>query len=407
MDAAGTSHMVLPLEEARRIVEEQASSLVAARSETVPLLDSPGRVLAEEICADRDFPPFPRSTRDGYAVRAADVHGVPVELKVVDEVRAGDFRNVTVAAGEAVEIMTGAPVPVGADAVVMVEYTAREGDRVAIQRAVAPGENVVAQGAEARAGDVLLARGYRMNHAGVAIAAAVGKAGVQVYARPKVAIVATGDELVAITESPAAGQIRNSNTYSLAVQVQNAGGDPVLLPPARDDVVRLRESLIQAFEADLVLISGGVSMGKYDLVEQVLADFGARFFFTGALIQPGKPVVFGHARNRYFLGLPGNPVSTMVTFELFARPLLDGLSGTSAGTLRYVRARLKADIQVKTGLTRFLPALLTGEYHDPMVELLSWKGSGDIATAARANCYVVVPRNRDHIFADEWVDVMM
>ena len=407
MDAAGTSHMVLPLEEARRIVEEQASSLVAARSETVPLLDSPGRVLAEEICADRDFPPFPRSTRDGYAVRAADVHGVPVELKVVDEVRAGDFRNVTVAAGEAVEIMTGAPVPVGADAVVMVEYTAREGDRVAIQRAVAPGENVVAQGAEARAGDVLLARGYRMNHAGVAIAAAVGKAGVQVYARPKVAIVATGDELVAITESPAAGQIRNSNTYSLAVQVQNAGGDPVLLPPARDDVVRLRESLIQAFEADLVLISGGVSMGEYDLVEQVLADFGARFFFTGALIQPGKPVVFGHARNRYFLGLPGNPVSTMVTFELFARPLLDGLSGTSAGTLRYVRARLKADIQVKTGLTRFLPALLTGEYHDPMVELLSWKGSGDIATAARANCYVVVPRNRDHIFADEWVDVMM
>ncbi len=407
MDAAGTSHMVLPLEEARRIVEEQASSLAAERTETVPLLDSPGRVLAEEICADRDFPPFPRSTRDGYAVRAADVHGVPVELKVVDEVRAGDFRNVTVAAGEAVEIMTGAPVPVGADAVVMVEYTARESDRVAIQRAVAPGENVVAQGAEARAGDVLLARGYRMNHAGVAIAAAVGKAGVQVYARPKVAIVTTGDELVAITESPAAGQIRNSNTYSLAVQVQNAGGDPVLLPPARDDVVRLRESLIQAFEADLVLISGGVSMGKYDLVEQVLAEFGARFFFTGALIQPGKPVVFGHARNRYFLGLPGNPVSTMVTFELFARPLLDGLSGTSAGTLRYVRARLKADIQVKTGLTRFLPALLTGEYHDPMVELLSWKGSGDIATAARANCYVVIPRNRDHIFADEWVDVMM
>lgn len=398
---------VLALEEARRIVEQQASSLIAERTETVALLDSPGRVLAENLCADRDFPPFARATRDGYAVHAADVSSIPVELKVVAEIRAGESREITVAIGEAAEIMTGAAVPPGADAVVMVEYTERAGDRVLVRRSLQAGENIVAKGAEARSGGILLARGYRMNHAGVAVAAAVGKPEIRVYAKPKVAILATGDELVAIDRPPAAGQIRNSNTYSLAVQVQRAGGDAILLPPAQDDAVRLRESLIQAFEADLVLISGGVSMGKYDLVEQVLAEFDARIFFTGALIQPGKPVVFGHARNKYFLGLPGNPVSTMVTFELFARPLLNALCGTSVQKVLYVRARLKADIQVKPGLTRFLPAFLSGEYHDPMVETLPWRGSGDIATAARANCYIVVPRNRDHVFADEWVDVML
>jgi molybdopterin molybdotransferase len=410
MKASTTAHRVLPLEEARRIVEDRASQLRAKRTETAALLDSLGRVLAEEICADRDFPPFPRATRDGYAVRAGDVRTAPASLKVIGEVRAGQTgagNDLTVGAREAVEIMTGAPVPHGADAVVMFEYTSRGDTDVAVLCTAQSGENIVPQGSEARQHEVLLSSGQRIDHAAIAVAAAVGKSELEVYARPSVAILATGDEIVPITEQPLPGQIRNSNTFSLAAQVRGAGGEPVLLPIAPDEPKRLRELLREGLQADLLLITGGVSAGKYDLVEQALADFDAEFFFTGTLIQPGRPAVFGRTGSgKYFLGLPGNPISTMVTFELYARPLIDALCGAPVSGLRFVQARLKADIQTKAGLTRFLPAMLTGEYHSTTVEVVPWKGSGDIAAAARANCYVVVPRNRDHIFAEETVDVM-
>jgi molybdopterin molybdotransferase len=408
MKASTTADRVLPLEEARHIVEDHASQLRAKQVETASLLDSLGRVLAVQICADRDFPPFPRATRDGYALRAEDVRTTPARLKVTGEVRAGASNGLTVGAGEAVEIMTGAPVPRGADAVVMVEYTSRDGAEVTVSRAAQSGENIVPQGSEARQHDVLLSPGHRIDHAAVAVAAAVGRGELDVYARPRVAILATGDEIVPVTDRPLPAQIRNSNTFSLAAQVRGAGAEPVLLPIAPDESNRLRELLREGLQTDLLLITGGVSAGKYDLVEQALAEFDAEFFFTGALIQPGRPAVFGRTGSgTYFLGLPGNPVSTMVTFELFARPLIDALSGAPVEKLRFVQAKLKSDIQTKTGLTRFLPARLSGEYHSASVEVVSWKGSGDIVAAARANCYVVVPRNRDHIFAGETVDVML
>jgi molybdopterin molybdotransferase len=414
-----TTPGVLPFEQARKLVEQHARQLAPCGTEIVPLLDAAGRVLATAITADRDFPPFPRSTRDGYAVRAEDVADLPTTLRVVAEIRAGaapipagEGANETSAElelkrGEAAEIMTGAPVPHGADAVVMVEYTRREGNRVTVQRRVEPGENVVARGTEARAGDVLLAAGHRIDYAAIAVAASVGRNEVEVYRRPRVAVLATGDEIVPITEAPGPNQIRNSNTYSLAAQVRAAGAEPVLLPIAPDEPQRLRELLQQGLAADLLLITGGVSMGKYDLVEQTLAAFDAELFFTGAQIQPGKPVVFGRAKpSTFFLGLPGNPVSTMVTFELFARPMIDALSGAPVHRIQFFQAKLKADIHVKTGLTRFLPAIMTAEYHNCWVELVPWKGSGDIAAQARANCYVVVPRDREHIFAEDVVDVM-
>jgi molybdopterin molybdotransferase len=406
------SSLVLKFEDARHLVEKHAAGVAPRGTEAVGLLESVGRVLAESILADRDFPPFPRSTRDGYAVRSADMGKVPATLEVIGEIKAGQKLSAIpakVEMGQAVAIMTGAPVPAGADAVVMVEYTSRHNGRVEIARAVAAGENFVVRGAEARQGGVLLDRGLRLNDAAIALAASVGKARVEVFQKPRVAILSTGDELVGLEESPGATEIRNSNSYSLAAQVQEAGGEPVLLPIAPDEPGRLRQLIEEGLRADILLLTGGVSMGRYDLVEQVLAEMHAEFFFTGAKIQPGRPVVFGRvpSESSYFFGLPGNPVSTMVTFELFARPMLEALAGVAPRKLKFLHVKLKSEIRVKTGLKRFLPAILSGEFEDSVVELVPWQGSGDIAATARANCYVVVPPDRERIAAGEFVAVMM
>lgn len=401
---------VLPFEEARTLVEQHAAGVKPTAPETVDLAHAGERVLAEPLVADRDFPPFPRSARDGYAVRAADLARVPASLKITGESKAGappGEAPAQVRGGETVLIMTGAPVPAGADAVVMVEYTARQGNEVEIQKNAATGENIVPRGSEGRAGELLLNRGQRLDAVGIAVAASVGKSNLLVHALPRVAILATGDEIVDIAATPGPTQIRNSNSYSLAAQVRAAGGLPVLLPIAPDEPVQLRRLIEQGLQADLLLLAGGVSMGKYDLVEQALDELGAEFFFTGALIQPGRPVVFGRARQNYFFGLPGNPVSTMVTFELFVRPMLEALGGAKPRPLAFFPVRLKRDIKVRPGLTRFLPGLLSGQFGQLQVELAPWRGSGDIAGAARANCYVVIPPDRERIPAGETVAVWM
>jgi molybdopterin molybdotransferase len=405
---------ILSFEDARRGVEQAAAQVHPPEAERCELLLAGGRVLAESVLADRDFPPFARATRDGYAVRSADVSSVPARLKLVGEIRAGGPpQTLDVQPGQAVEIMTGAPVPAAADAVVMVEYSLRTGDTVEIQRSVAAGENIVPAGAEAKRGEVLLSPGTRLTPAAIAVAGSCGRHQLLVYQRPRVAILSTGDELVDIAAEPAPNQIRNSNSYSLAAQVQAAGGVPVVLPIAPDEVERLRHLVRQGLASDLLLLSGGVSVGKYDLVEQVLAELGAEFFFTGAHIQPGRPVVFGRAPARpgalptYFFGLPGNPVSTMVCFELFARLMVEALAGASPRRMTFTQARLKSDVKVKTGLTRFLPALLSGEYERSEVELVKWQGSGDMAATARANCYLVVPPDRAMLAAGDMVSVLL
>ena len=424
--AARPENRVIPsFEEARHLVEARAAELRSFRTETVALLDAAGRVLAESVSADRDIPPFPRATRDGFAVRAADLVPLPAKLEVIAEVRAGEKPEKipdNLVRGQAVSIMTGAPVPAGADAVVMVEYTSRLGRVVEIARAVAAGENVVPRGAEARQGGALLECGLRLNASAIALAASVGKSHLQVFRRPRVAVLTTGDEIVELSVNPGSTQIRNSNSFSLAAQIREAGGEAVILPIAPDEPRRLRELIEQGLQSDLLLLTGGVSMGKYDLVEQVLSELQAEFFFTGAKIQPGRPVVFGwvpcastiagqtssrEKPPKYFFGLPGNPVSTMVTFELFARPMLEALAGMAPRKLRFVHAKLKSDIRVKTGLTRFLPAVLSGEFENSQAELVAWQGSGDIAATARANCYVVIPPDRERIAAGEFVAVMM
>ncbi|HEY5026816.1 MAG TPA: gephyrin-like molybdotransferase Glp [Candidatus Angelobacter sp.] len=455
MNTAAQSAGVLSFEDAYEVVREYCRRILKAadrQTEEILLLQGLGRVLAEPVVADRDFPPFPRATRDGFAVRAEDLASGLTLLRVVGQVRAGDTYDLPVASGEAVEIMTGAAVPVGADAVVMVEYTERKSkeinhkghegpqreeseDRgtiaaddqildisihekprpdenrteefVEIQRTVIAGENVVSAGAEARAGQELLPRGVRLGSAQIALAAAAGKASVNVYRKPRVAILSTGDELVEVAEKPGPSQIRNSNSYSLAAMVAECGGEPVQLPIAPDEEGKLTELIQEGLKADTLLLSGGVSMGKFDLVEQALKSLGAQFFFTGAMIQPGKPVVFGEVGTSPFFGLPGNPVSVMVTFELFAQQMIEALSGAEPSRLKSVKAKLKKDFKTKTGLTRFLPAMLDGGLYDPEVEVVQWQGSGDMLAAARANCYLVVPPDREKLAKGEMVTVVI
>jgi molybdopterin molybdotransferase len=396
---------VVSYAEASGIVREHSDRLVARHApHSVDLLDTLGRVLAEPILADRDQPPFPRSTRDGFACRAADVAaGLPLE--VIGSIRAGEAAVIEVTPGKAVEIMTGAPVPAGADCVVMVEHVLRDRDtlRLASGRGIQPGKNIVPMGAEARAGAVIVSRGTRISPTQVAVAAACGAGKLSVFGRPRVAIVATGDELVEVNQQPQSQQIRNSNSYSLAAQVIAAGAESVRLPIARDDRVHLESMIRAALETDLVLLSGGVSMGKYDLVEEVLLSLGAEFFFTGALIQPGKPVVFGKIGERYFFGLPGNPVSTMVTFLLFVEPLLGALCGEVGRGPRFAQARLVGEVRVKTGLTRFLPARLT----DGHAEAVIWQGSGDLASTSRSNSFLVVPPDQAVLAAGDLVSILL
>jgi molybdopterin molybdotransferase len=454
MNTAAQSAGVLSFEEAYEVVCEYCRRILKAEdraSEEVLLLQAAGRVLAEPVVADRDFPPFPRATRDGFAVRADDLTNGKTLLRVVGQVRAGDSYDLPVASGEAVEIMTGAAVPAGADAVVMVEYTEtknqevdpkadeepqrersenravigddqilditsdekarpqekRTEEFVEIQRAVTTGENIVPAGAEARVGQELLPRGVKLGSAQIALAAAAGKASLKVYSKPRVAILSTGDELVEVAEKPGPSQIRNSNSYSLAAMVAECGGEPLQLPIARDEAGKLTELIQEGLKADMLLLSGGVSMGKFDLVEQALQSLGAQFFFTGALIQPGKPVVFGAVGSVAFFGLPGNPVSVMVTFELFARQVVEALSGAEPSRLKSAHAKLKKDFKTKTGLTRFLPASLSGGLYDAELEVVQWQGSGDMLAAARANCYLVVPPDREKLAKGEMVTVVL
>ena len=411
---SATEPKLFSFSEARQAVEEYARKLSSTEPEMLSLLDALGLVLAEDLHADRDFPPFPRSTRDGYAVRVADVVAAPARLRLIGEIKAGattEESGITIRANEAAEIMTGAPVPLGADAVVMVEYTEQSGDFVIVQLTTQPGENIVAAGSEARRGAVMVARGTRITHTTVAVAAAVGRAEIAAHRRPRVAILATGDELVDINLPPGPNEIRNSNSYSLAAQVYAAGGEPVILPVAPDSPDELALLLRKGLSADLLLITGGVSMGRYDLVEQVLASFEALFLFTGVRIQPGRPVVFGDVtlgdKTTPFFGLPGNPVSTMVTFQVFAGPVLDALSGSTPQPLPFAKAALKSVFTTKTGLTRFLPANLGGTIEQPEVELIRWQGSGDLMAVSRSNCYIVVPPEQGYFAAGEDVTVLL
>jgi molybdopterin molybdotransferase len=398
---------MLTYEQARRTVIDQVEKARGPRATaSISVWDALGFVLAEEVKTDREYPPFNRSTRDGYAVRAAEV-APGATLRCMAEIKAGDTVTDPLAPGTCVQIMTGAAVPAGADAVAMIEHTNREGDSVRFDRAAQPGQNIVPCGSEAKRGETILSPGVRLGYAELALAAQVGAAQLRCASKPRVAILSTGDEVVSIDQEPGAFQIRNSNSVSLAAQVRLAGGEPVLLGNVADRIDDLREQSSRGLREDALVLSGGVSMGKYDLVEKALKELGAEFYFDAVAIRPGKPAVFGKCGDTFVFGLPGNPVSTMVTFELLVVPAIDLLSGAVARDLPLVEARLGAALNEKQGLAHFLPARVEWRGATPEVRALPWQGSGDVAALARANCFLVVAADRGQVNVGDSVPILL
>ncbi|HUX43633.1 MAG TPA: gephyrin-like molybdotransferase Glp [Terracidiphilus sp.] len=388
----------------------------SAAGETVALAEAAGRVLAQPIAADEDQPPFARSTRDGFACRAAEANGRGW-LQVAGQTHAGQAPGGPLPDGAAWEIMTGAPVPEGAEAVAMLEHVEHEGAQVRLlkPRTLEAGENIVAKGAQAHADDVLLEPGATLGAAQIALAATCGLATLKVFRRPRVAILTTGDELIPVEAKPGPGQIRNSNGPMLAALVAAAGGEPWVLPRAADTAKALNRALEGALAVpagtQMLLVSGGVSAGKFDLVEPALERHGARFHFTGVRMQPGKPLVFGELPGGLpFFGLPGNPVSTAVTFLVFGATVLGALAGRRTRGPRFALAELAEAVKAKPGLTRFLPALWEPEPaagQMPRVRTVSWQGSGDQAAFARSNCFVLVPEAAGVLEAGAMVRILI
>ncbi len=394
----------LEFDEARRIVIDTVRPLVRQlKTESVPLESAYSRILVESVHADRDYPALARSLRDGFAVRAADLPGT---LTVRGEVRAGDLEQPPIQAREALEIMTGAPVPAGADAVVMIEHVTRIGNQVTINQAAEIGQFINKRGAESLAGAELIPANTGLDASHIATLASLGKTSVTVFAKPRVAILATGDEIVSLNEQPAPHEIRNSNSYMLAALVRASGGEPSILPVARDTKDALRPLLQKGLLHDLLIVTGGVSAGKYDLVKPSLQEQGVTFLFERVRIQPGQPTAFGTtATGKPVFGLPGNPGSSLITFCLFARAAIELLSGASNIILPLLSARFEAPFRHKGGLTRFLPARLSDDGQH--LRHISWQGSSDIPALAKANCFLVADHDRDSWAVGDSIRVML
>jgi molybdopterin molybdotransferase len=398
---------MLLYEQARQIVIEQVKkNRGALGTEDISVWDALGFVLAQEVKSDREYPPFHRSLRDGYAVRSTDI-SFGITLPCVGEIKAGDTVRTVLVAGTCIQIMTGAAVPPGADAVVMVEHIRREKDRVTFDRPAKAGQHIVAQGSETAKDQIVLKAGAQLGFAELGVAAQVGAVKLKCAKKPRVAILSTGDEIVLVDDTPGPFQIRNSNSVSLAAQVRLAGGEPVILGNAPDNVENLSAKITDGLNADILVLSGGVSMGKYDLVEDVLKALGAEFYFDAVAIRPGKPAVFGICKDKPVFGLPGNPVSTMVTFGLFVTPAIDVLSGAEARPLPLLQATLAEELNEKPGMAHFLPARITWQGTEPQVSTLRWQSSGDVAAVAKSNCFLVVPPDRDKVSAGEKVSVWL
>jgi molybdenum cofactor synthesis domain-containing protein len=384
--------MMIPISDAIRIVLEQTPKLVI---ESVPLSDSLGRILAEDIIADTDLPPFDRAQMDGYAVRAADVSHPPARLRIVGESAAGSGWHHEMKAGEAVRIMTGAPVPVGADAVQQVELTreANDGNEVEILERVEVGRSIVRRASEIKAGATVLRAGEDINAAMIATLASFGYSQVKVGRRPRVAVMATGSELVDVDQKPGRDQIRESNNHMIAPYAALAGATVARLPLAVDDTEQLKRQIAQAAEeSDVLITSGGVSMGVYDFTKAALKELGAEVYFERVALRPGKPTVFARLGNTLVFGLPGNPVSVAVTFNLFARTALRAMQGATRPELIEETAVLARDLKGAVERESYLPAVLrTDEKGTLLAEPLKWGGSSDFVAFARATALINVP----------------
>jgi len=367
----------------------------ALKTESVPLGEAHGRILAEDIIADTDLPPFDRAQMDGYAVRAADVASTPSRLRIAGESAAGAGWHHEMKGGEAVRIMTGAPVPAGADAVQQVELTREENGAgfVEILEPVQAGRSIVRQAAEIKAGETVLRAGEEINAAMIATLASFGYAKVKVGQRPRVAVMATGSELVDVGQKPGADQIRDSNNYTIAAYATLAGATVERLPLAGDDTEELKRQIAAAASnSDMLVTSGGVSMGIYDFTKVALKELGAEIFFERVALRPGKPTVFARLGDSLIFGLPGNPVSVAVTFNLFARTALRAMQGAQDTQLPEHTAVLTRDLKGAKDRESYLPAdLRTDERGILLAEPLKWGGSSDFVAFARATALINAP----------------
>jgi len=398
---------MIPVADAIQIVLDQTTSLPA---ESVALSDALGRILAENIVADSDLPPFDRAQMDGYAIRAADIANAPARLRIVGESAAGAGWHHEMRAGEAVRIMTGAPVPAGADAVQQVELTREvdNADFVEILEPVKTGRSIVRQADEIKVGETVLRAGEEVNAAMIATLASFGYARVKVSRRPRVAVMATGSELVDVSQKPGRDQIRDSNNYTIAAYASLAGATVERLPLAGDDTEELKRQIAKAAaSSDVLITSGGVSMGVYDFTKAALKELGAEIFFERVALRPGKPTVFARLGETLVFGLPGNPVSVTVTFNLFTRAALRSMQGAKSVTLPKETAALSRDLKGSFDRESYLPAILRSDEKGTLLaEPLKWGGSSDFVSFARATALINVPAGGKLIPAGSIVDVV-
>jgi molybdenum cofactor synthesis domain-containing protein len=395
------------------ITVDQALEIVLSRVEplgieTIQLDEAHGRVLAEDIIADMDLPPFDRARMDGYALRAADAGQAPATLNVIGEIAAGAAFDGELQPGEAIKIFTGAPVPRGADAVQKVEVTESDGTQVIIKEAVKPGQFITPRASEISEQAVVARAGRTVAAAEMAVLASFGYAKLQAYRRPRVAVLSTGSELVEVSAKPSAAQIRNSNSYSIAAYAERAGASVANLGTVIDTPEATRDALVRAFaDRDVVITSGGVSMGDYDLVKATLKELDAEIYFDKVSIRPGKPTVFARRGDVWFFGLPGNPVSTSVTFNVFARTALRKLQGDREPLLPAIYAECASPIKDASSRRSFLPARLFIKDGRAQVDSLKWVGSSDLVAFMNANALIVVREATHEIPAGSLVEVLL
>lgn len=379
---------MIPFKIAQKIIVSKTATLAGV--EQVAFLDSLGRVLAEDIRATSDLPPFDRATVDGFALRCADAKGASEKchtwLRIVDVVRAGRPSQKTLKKGEAIKIMTGGVLPKGVDAVVMKEFTECGKSSVCVLRGVSKGHGISFRAESAKKGKVLLAKGAKVTSGVVSLLATLGISRVKVYRRPRVAILVTGNELLGVGAKLAPGKIRSSNQFGLFAQVQEAGGEPVILGIARDTLQETRGKILKGLKGDMLIISGGVSVGDFDLVPKVLKSLGVKIFIEKVSMQPGKPLIFGKKGKTYVFGLPGNPVSTMVCFYEFAALCLSKLSGQAAVSPKKATATLAQGITLRPARTKIMRGVAFTRNGNLFVRLTSHQGSGNILSLAEANC---------------------
>jgi molybdopterin molybdotransferase len=387
---------MLSVSEAQALVLQHARPLPP---ETAPLTPAAlGLVLVEDIASDLDMPPYDKAMMDGFAVRAVDLPEGKGTFPIVEEIMAGQTPRQQVGAGQASRIMTGAPVPQGADAVVMVERTRLLEDRVRIEdRPPQPGQNILPRGREMRQGETVLAAGAVLRPQEFGLLAAVGRTSARVIPAPRVAVLSTGDEVVESGQKPGPGQIRNSNGPMLLAQTSRAGGLPHYLGIARDRIDSLRPLVAEGLRSSVLILSGGVSAGQLDLVPEVLREAGVTAHFHKVEMKPGKPVFFGTtASGTLVFGLPGNPVSSLVCFELFVRPAIRRLRGHADPGPECVTARLREDYPYRTDRPTYHPAVLTATADGWSVSLVPWFGSPDLRGLLRANAFALLPAG-DHL----------